>query len=138
MKLKRNRGFSLMELMIVVVIVGILAAIALPSYKEYQIRSNKAAAKAVLLEAANRQEQYVVQKRAYATTLTELGVTVPSDVARYYTFSITQPATTSTNVELASMPTFLISAAPVAGSVQAAQATLSINQFGLRMPVSEW
>lgn len=60
-----NSGFSLGELMVVVAIIGILVAIAIPQLKLYQIRSYKAAAKAVLMDIASRQEQFVAQNRAY-------------------------------------------------------------------------
>lgn len=138
-----QRGFTLIELMVVVAIVGIIMAMAVPSYNTYLIRANTSAAKAVLLEAASREEQYIVQNRDYFLTTTTndlsgLGVTIPADVLRAYSFDITAPATSATNAALASMPTYQATATPVAGSIQAGQSTLSINQFGLKMPVLEW
>ncbi|SDR77301.1 type IV pilus assembly protein PilE [Halopseudomonas xinjiangensis] len=63
----RQRGFTLIEVMIVVVIVGILAAIALPSYREYVLRGNRAQGQALLMEAAARQERFYAQNSAYVT-----------------------------------------------------------------------
>lgn len=129
--------------MVTVAIIGILIAIALPAQKQYLIRANKAAAKSVILEAVSRQEQYIVQNRAYFVTSTDndfsgLGMTIPSEATQAYTFTITAPASTSTNAALASMPTFQVTATPRTDSVQAGQSTLYMNQFGLKMPVAEW
>lgn len=141
--IRGSTGFTLVELMIVVAIIGVLSAIAVPLVKQYQITSYKGAAKAVLLEAASRQEQFVIQNRGYITGVaandfSQLGMAVPDDVKSAYTFTITQPVTTATDPDLDEMPTFRVTATPVVGSVQDGQPTLSINQFGLRMPRSEW
>lgn len=68
------RGFTLIELMIVVAIVGILAAIAFPSYRNYVIKSHRAVAKSALSEMAARQEAFLADRKTYATTsLAQLG-----------------------------------------------------------------
>ena len=133
-------GFSLIELIVVVGIIGILAAIAIPNYNQYLIRANKAAAKAVLMEVASRQEQYVMTAGSYGT-LAQLNYTVPDEVSRVYTVTLTTGTnTTSTVVALRDLPTFTISASGKAGTIQEGQppTPLSINQFGLKLPVSEW
>jgi len=66
-KLQRNRGFSLLELMVVVAIVGILAAVAMPSYRDYIMRANRADAHNKLLDISNRQLQYFMDNRIYGT-----------------------------------------------------------------------
>ena len=135
-----NGGFSLIELIIAVAIIGILAAIAVPSYNQYLIRANKAAAKAVLMEVASRQEQYVMTAGSYGT-LAQLNYTVPDDVSRVFTITLnTGTNTTSSVVALQGLPTFTISASGKAGTIQEGQppTALSINQFGLKLPVSEW
>lgn len=73
-----SKGFTLIEVMIVVVIVGILASIAYPSYQEYVNRSNRAEGQAFLSDIAARQERYFSQNNAYVTADTDrakLGLT---------------------------------------------------------------
>jgi type IV pilus assembly protein PilE len=69
----RQRGFTLLELMIVVVVVAILAAIAFPQYRDYVVRSNRATAKNFLTQVADRQEQFYVANKRYSNSLAELG-----------------------------------------------------------------
>ncbi len=69
----RVRGFSLIELLIVVSIVGILVAFALPSYTQYMVRAGRTEASATLLAVMERQEQYYRNNLSYTTTLTDLG-----------------------------------------------------------------
>lgn len=69
-----TRGFTLIELMIVVAIVGILAAIAYPNYRDYVLRSNRAVAKSALTEIGSRMETYFLDNKTYNTTdMTKLG-----------------------------------------------------------------
>ena len=63
----RLRGFTLLELMIVVALVGILAAVAYPSYVEHVRRTHRAEAKAMLLEAAQWSERYYTLNSTYAS-----------------------------------------------------------------------
>src|SRR5690606_16242997 len=72
-KAGKMRGFTMIELMIVVVIVGILAAIAYPSYRSYVLRANRAEARALLLDIAAREERFFSNNNTYTADLTQLG-----------------------------------------------------------------
>ena len=88
-----SRGFTLIEVMITVAIIGILAAIAFPSYQRYVVKGNRAAAEAFVLEAASLQERYLVDNRAYATTLSALGLAaLPGSIAPNYQVTLTVTA----------------------------------------------
>lgn len=63
----RQRGVTLIELIVVMIIVGILASVAIPSYRAYVIRSNRADAKDALLALATAQEKHYLQCNSYAT-----------------------------------------------------------------------
>jgi type IV pilus assembly protein PilE len=76
---KYMRGVTLMELMIVVVIVGILAAIAFPSYREYVARAKRNEAKSALLQIATMQERFYLQNNTYTTDMTTLGFPVATN-----------------------------------------------------------
>ena len=62
-------GVTLIELIIVMIIVGVLAAVAIPSYRNYVIRSNRADAKDALLALATAQEKHYLQCNSYATDI---------------------------------------------------------------------
>ena len=70
-----NEGFTLVELMVVVAIIGILAGIAYPSYMDYVRKGNRAKAQGFLMDVAQRQQSYLIVHREYAQSLTQLGFT---------------------------------------------------------------
>ena len=88
----RSKGFTLIELMIVVGIVGILAAIAYPNYMEYIQRGNRSEGQALLNDAAASQERFFAQNNTYVTSQANIarhglrntnGTTVNSDTGKY-------------------------------------------------------
>jgi len=73
---KYMRGVTLLELLIVLLIISILAAIAYPNYREYIIRAKRTEAKAALLQIATQQERFYLQNNTYTTNMTNLGFPV--------------------------------------------------------------
>ena len=121
-------GFTLIELMITVTIVGILAAVAYPAYTQYVMRSNRAAAASFVLGLASKQEQYNLDARQYASSVSTLGfTTLPNTLAANYTVDVAADNTVAP-------PTYTITATPIGNQLNKDTqcASLSINQSGLK------
>jgi len=118
-----NGGFSLIEVLIVLVIVAILASIAVPSYRSSMLKSHRTDAKDALLSAAAMQERLYMQNNQYSADVDDIGGSESPD--GYYTISVVQPGDVITRYVLT---------ASVAGKqtddTQCARFTL--NQAGLR------
>lgn len=133
----RTRGFSLIELMVVVAIISILASIAYPSYTQYVMRSNRQAARAMLLQVADRQEQYFLDNRSYAATLTDLGyanAVIAIDKDGQLSTTTTPKITYRVWVTNRTATTYTLSAAPegIQSERDADCGALSLASSGLR------
>jgi len=93
---RRMRGVTLMELMIVVVIVGILAAVAYPNYREFAARAKRTEAKALLLEIASKQERFYLNANRFGT-LTELNYPTDTLITDSGSYSVTVTANDASN-----------------------------------------
>jgi type IV pilus assembly protein PilE len=125
-----ERGFTLIELMIAVVIVAILAAVALPAYNDQLRKSVRAQAQAFLSDVASRQQQYLVEKRAYAASTPALGMAAPAKVGSAFDIVIAAAA--------GPPPTFLITATASGEQAKDACAVMTIDNAGNRTPASCW
>jgi len=124
------KGFTLIELMITVAIVGILAMVALPQYQQYVVKGNRTAAEAFMMDVASREKQYLLDARTYAGTLAALSVTAPPEVSKNYTVTINAPA--------GAPPSFTITATPLVGTKQASDGTLTLDDLGNKGPAGKW
>jgi len=137
-------GFTLIELMIVVTILAILAAIAYPSYQKYNMRANRSQAAQLMLTIQNREEQYILDARAYTNILGTTGLNVAQEG---FTCTPATTATTCTNnfytvsvtVVAGTPPTYTITGVPKAGTYQDGgsnpantDGTLSLTSAGIR------
>ncbi|MDT3678182.1 MAG: type IV pilin protein [Burkholderiaceae bacterium] len=127
---KKTAGFTLIEVMIAVAVVAILATVAYPSYVDYVRKGKRATAQAALMEIAGKQQSYLLDRRSYAPTLSDLGFAAPGEIASDYTFSI--PGFDAA----ATPPAFVAQAEPSAALKARGELTLTVNQSGAKTPAA--
>lgn len=134
---RAQHGVTLIELMIVVAIVAILSALAYPSYDRYVIKTKRSVAQSALLQVADRQQQFFMDNKQFATDLTNLGFpanphvvdddansTVTSDPKAAYSLALSNVTAT----------TWTATAAPLQGQLSRDTycGSLSITQAGAK------
>jgi type IV pilus assembly protein PilE len=134
-KRSKARGFTLIELMVVVAIIALVASFAMPAYQRYGERARRADGKELLMRVAAAQERYYTNFNRYAaaplTAATSLGLTSLTSDRGYYTINSANGATGNTQ-------SYVLTATPVAGGAQVGDrcGALSINNTGVKTPIA--
>lgn len=136
--MKKQTGFTLIELMIVVTIVGIIAAIAYPSYQNQVRKARRSEAQQLLLGASSREEQFILDRREYTDDFAEMKfasdgwdctATTTKCVNNYYEVTIDVD-------NAATPPTYDITAE--AQGDQVSDGNLSYDSTGTKSPADKW
>lgn len=125
MNRKRVRGFSLIELMVVVAGVAILAALAYPSYQNYTRETRRAQAQAALTNAVAQQEQFFLNFKTYAGAMTTMNMPTATEGGFY-----------NLAVQSASVTNFVLSATPVGTQTRDTCGTMTLSKGGAKTPAA--
>ncbi len=125
--MNRQQGFTLIELLIAMVIVGTLAAIAIPGYNSYILKAHRGSAVTGVLDLAARQARYYTTNNTYTTSMTTLGYAsdpMPLDNAGSHYFDL--------SVESADADGFVVRAVPKGKQTGDVCGTFKYNDLGKR------
>ncbi|MGB1272249.1 MAG: type IV pilin protein [Endozoicomonas sp.] len=145
----KNKGFNLIELLITLAIIGVLATLAYPNYREYVIQTRRSEGIAMLMQIMQQQERFFTEQLSYSVDLAALGYspdpatgTVSSEGGHYHiTASVCGDQAINRCVLLTATPQEILTATPQemqAQEMQAQDGTLTLNSLGVRTPASAW
>jgi len=133
----RQSGVTLIELMVVVVIIAIISAFAYPSYTQFVVKSKRGVGTSMLLQVADRQQQFFLDNKQYATDLTDLGfLTDPFMISEQGAYLVATSADRVYEISLsaATATTYTVTATPqlYQASKDTKCAKLSITHAGVK------
>jgi len=126
--MNKNKGFTLMELMITVAIIGIIAAIAIPSYQDFINKSRRSEAHAGLTKMQLQQEAHRMMNSAFASAFGTGSNDVYEPTSDYYTFTLSGSANTYS----------VIATAKSTQTADTACTPMTIDQTGTKTPAGCW
>ena len=125
---RASLGFTLIEVAVVMAVAAILAAVAIPNYSEYVMRSHRSAVQSFISDVASRQSQFFLDRRNFAATVGALNMAAPpADVTARYTIAIAVVAGPPAG--------FQVSATPIGTQATDRCGLLTIDQAGNRTAV---
>lgn len=86
---KRNLGFTLIEVVIVMLIIATLAGLAVPAYREYVLKARRSEARAAVMRIVNLEEHYLMDRGQYTVSLADLGLIGTTSINGFYDLSVT-------------------------------------------------
>ncbi|TMH30963.1 MAG: prepilin-type N-terminal cleavage/methylation domain-containing protein [Betaproteobacteria bacterium] len=135
--MRRARGFTLVEVLIVVAVITILTSVAWPSYSRYVKRGYRAAAQQFMMDISSREEQYLLDARAYTAALDGTGLNL---VRQGWTCSATTCSNANYDITVTATagppPGYTINATALGSQVS--DGNLSLNNLGAKTPANYW